>query len=253
MIKWLYKICKKTYKLSVIIPTYKNVDYLEECIRSVIRSAKICKKYEILIGIDNCYETLKFVAQNSIFKNKNIKVCYFPKNVGPYVIKNTLALNAKYDNILFFDSDDILMSDTISVIMNNFKNEDLVKFKFYNFQDGSDYTNPANLKLSDRFAQASFFIKKQNFLRMVGFFGWKCGADTEFTERYENQGHKTYFLDVPVYYRRYHDSNITKLPETGLNSKLRNKYGRIIIENRINKKWNNPSNFHIFNFNFIKV
>lgn len=253
MKKWLYKIINKKYQLSVVIPTYKNVEFLLECVNSVMVSAKKCCDFEILLGIDNCHETLKFVSQEPTFRKNNIKICYFPKNVGPYVIKNTLALEAKYDNILFFDSDDILMPDTIQVLMKIFEDIELLKFKFYNFQHGTDYTDASNLKLSDRFAQASFLIKKQTFQKMSGFFGWKCGADTEFTERYENQGNTTHFLDVPMYYRRYHDRNITKLPETGLNSKLRSRYGRIILDNRVNKKWINPIGLEVFNFNFINV
>lgn len=253
MKKWLYKFIKKKYQVSVIIPTYKNTEFLLECLNSVIISCKKCCEFEILLGIDNCQDTLKFVSLYSIFKNKNISVYYFPKNVGPYIIRNSLASKAKYDNLLFFDSDDVMMQDTVKIIMENFNNKELLKFKFYNFQDGTDYNDFKNLSLSSIFAHASFLIKKEKFLKMNGFFGWKCGADAEFAERYEGQGHEISTLDVPIYYRRYHTKNITKLPETNLTSKLRNRYGEIIIKNRINKKWNNPEIPFIFKSNVIKI
>lgn len=250
MFKWSYqRFRKKPYEVSILVPTYDNVEFLEECISSIITSASKCCKYEILIGIDNCKKTLQFVGLKSIFKNKHIKIYFFPKNVGPYIIRNSLASKAKYDNILFFDSDDVMMGNMIQTLMDNFKETELLKFKFYNFENSNDQ----DLKLSSIFAHASFLIKKNIFNKMNGFFGWKCGADAEFSERYEGTGNKVHYLDIPLYYRRYHEKNITRLPETRLNSKLRNKYGKIIMDNKINKKWKNPTILEIFQSNFIKI
>lgn len=254
MFKWLQqRLFRKPYEVSIIIPTYNNVEFLEECISSVITSASECCEYEILLGIDNCAKTLKFTDKCNILKNKNIKIFFFPKNVGPYIIKNSLASKAKYDNLLFFDSDDVMMKDTMEILMYKFTDNELLKFKFYNFENELGYKNASKLSLSTIFSHGSFLIKKIKFYKMNGFFGWKCGADTEFAERYEGRGQRIDFLDVPLYYRRYHNNNITRLPETGLDSKLRSRYGKIIIENRINQKWKNPNEPEVFFSNFIKV
>lgn len=254
MLKWLQQISEDiSHEVSIIIPTYNNVQFLEECISSVISSSNKCCKYEILVGIDNCYKTLELVDSSSLFKNKNIKIFFFPKNVGPYIIRNSLASKAKYDNLLFFDSDDVMMKDTIQLLMENFDGKNLLKFKFYNFENESGHNIPDKLTLSKIYAHATFLIKKVKFYEMAGFLGWKCGADAEFAERYEGQGHKIDFLDVPLYYRRYHNNNITRLPETGLDSKLRRRYGKIIIENRINQKWKNPNELEVFSSNLIII
>lgn len=249
MFKWLYqRFYKKPYEVSIVVPTYDNVEFLEECISSIITSASKCCEYEILLGIDNCKKTLEFVGRVKLFKNKHIKIYYFPKNVGPYIVRNSLAAKAKYDNVLFFDSDDVMMPNMMQTIMENFAGKELLKFKFYNFETSKDVTS-----ISSIFAHASFLIKKSKFYKMNGFYGWKCGADAEFAERYEGQNNKTDFLDIPIYYRRYHDRNITKLPETGLQSKLRSRYGKIIMENRINRKWKNPDKPQVFVSNVIAV
>lgn len=250
MLKWLYqRFRNKPYEVSVVIPTYDNVEFLEECISSVIESASKCCEYEILIGIDNCKKTLEFVGSNRLFKNKSIKMYYFSKNVGPYIVRNSLASKAKYDNILFFDSDDVMMENMIQSLMENFDGKELLKFKFFNFE----HNDPSEYTISKIYAHATFLIRKKKFYKMNGFYGWKCGADAEFSERYIGQGNDVYFLDTPLYYRRYHDKNITRLPETGLNSKLRDRYGKIILENRINKKWKNPDKPQVFFSNLIKV
>lgn len=240
MKNWLYNFFKNYNVLSIIIPTYNNVEFLKECISSVITSANKCCKYEILIGIDNCDKTYKFIKTDHFFKNKYIKVYFFSKNVGPYIVRNSLAIKAKYNNILFFDSDDVMMKNTIKTLLAEFKNKNILKFKFYNFNNGNEYQRMENLSLSSIFSHGVFIINKHKFIDMNGFFGWRCGADTEFHERYLGQNNKMNELDIPVYYRRYHNNNITKSKETGIGSKLRTEYGNIIVKNRTDRRWNNP-------------
>jgi glycosyltransferase involved in cell wall biosynthesis len=204
------------------------------------------------LGIDDCYNTLKFVTRCDIFLNKSIKIFFFPKNVGPYIIRNSLAKVAKYDNILFFDSDDVMMENMVQTLLKNFQ-RDVLKFKFYNFNQGTDYRDLKNLKISKMFGLGVFISKKNVFLEMNGFFGWRCGADTEFCERYEGQGKTAELLDLPLFYRRYHDKNITKSSETGIGSMLRNMYGSIIVDNQINRKWENPKELNTFQFNIVRV
>lgn len=251
MKKWLQNV--KKYKLSVVIPTFNNVDYLEECIKSVIDSCKECCDFEILLGIDNCYDTLYFVGNSDLLKNKYTKLFFFSKKVGPYIIRNSLAKITKYDNILFFDSDDVLMKNTVKILMEKFFDKEILKYKFYNFVHGKDYNDIENLTLSSMFSHGSFLIKKQKFVEMNGFFGWKCGADAEFDNRCKEIGQPIHKLDTPLFYRRYHGKNVTILPETGINSNIRKKYGDFIQDRQLNNKWTNPNHLEVFNFNSIEL
>lgn len=254
MFKWLQqRFYKKPYEVSIIIPTYDNVEFLIECISSVVASASKCCEYEVLLGIDNCYDTLQFISNEKVFKNSNIRVYYFSKNVGPYIVRNSLASKAKYDNILFFDSDDVMMEDTIKILLSNIKDKDIIKFKFYNFDNEKGRSDLQNLSISSIFSHGAFLIKKSKFFELNGFFGWRCGADAEFVERYQNKKITTVELDIPVYYRRYHCKNITRLPETGLTSKLRKKYEEYVLKNRINQRWDNPTSIQIFHSSKVNV
>ncbi len=254
MKKWLYGIKKDNQNLSVVIPTFNNASYLAECLQSVTASCDDgCCNYEILLGIDSCYDTVNVLHKHSIFSNKNIRIFFFPKNVGPYIIRNSLANISKYDNILFFDSDDVLMKHSIEILMKKFYNKDILKYKFYNFHHGKDYNDVENLSLSSMFSHGSFLIKKTKFMEMNGFFGWKCGADTEFDERCIGINQQIHKLDIPLFYRRYHGKNITMTSETGINSKIRKKYGEFIQNRQLIKKWSNPEQLEVFNFNLVKI
>lgn len=251
MKKWLYKNNKQD--LSIVIPTFDNANYLVECLQSIIDSCCEFCNYEILLGIDNCYKTIDLLDIHPIFLKNCIKIFFFSKNVGPYIIRNSLANVAKYDNILFFDSDDVLMKQSVKILLEKFSGKQILKYKFYNFNHGDDYNQVENLSLSHIFSHGSFLIKKQKFLEMNGFFGWKCGADTEFDERCVGIKQEIFKLDTPIYYRRYHNKNITRLPETGIDSKIRKKYGEFIINRRIDQKWPNPTYLQIFNYNAVKI
>lgn len=253
MKKWLYKKVKYKHDLSIVIPTFDNTGYLVECLQSIVAGCKNFCNYEILLGIDNCYNTLRILDSHSIFLNKNIKMFFFSKKIGPYIIRNSLVKISKYDNILFFDSDDVLMKNSIKTLMNKFSGKNILKYKFYNFVHGKDYNDIENLALSSIFSHGSFLIKKEKFMEMNGFFGWKCGADTEFDDRCIGVGQQIHKLDVPLFYRRYHGKNITMQPETGINSSIRKKYGDFINNRRVDGKWPDPTYLDICNYNQIKL
>lgn len=233
-------------QLSIVIPTYQNINFLIPCIDSIMKSCHNQCDFEILLGIDSCYDTLNFVSQNLFFNNKRIKVFFSSKNVGPYVIRNSLVERSQYENILFFDSDDIMMENMIETLMASFR-EQVVRFKFYNFEDGKDYRDINNLKTSKRFGHGVFLIKRKKFIEMNGFFGWRCGADSEFLERYESNINETVLLNQPLFYRRYHETNLTRDKNIGINTEIRTQYLKIIADNKDNKNWKNPTELQTTN------
>ena len=93
--------------VSILIPAYKSEAFIEDCIYSLIHQKHTCD-YEILIGVDGCEETL------SVVKNiPNVGVYYSKENIGVFPMRNSLAKKAKFDNLLFFDSDDIAQPELL--------------------------------------------------------------------------------------------------------------------------------------------
>jgi mannosyltransferase OCH1-like enzyme len=202
---------KKVNGISIIIPAYKTPKLLEECINSIV--TQTYKDYEILIGVDNCEQTF-YSALKLSGKYKNIKVYKTIRNVGPYVIKNTLYPLARNKNILFFDSDDVMMPNMLEILSKT--KEDIVRFQFL------DFTNCISLAIRKYcfFAKGSFFTRKWVLEKAGGFLNWKCAADFEFQSR-TKEHFKTKEITTPLFYRRVREESLTKSKETGLKSELR--------------------------------
>lgn len=210
----------KSSLISIIIPTYDNITYLDECLNSIINSNKNLS-CEILVGIDNCLETLNHIKSN--FYDKRIRFFYFEENVGPYIIKNSLVNISKSPDLLFFDSDDIMKENMIPDIISNLKYYTFVNPMFINFNDGDNYKTIKTIK-TKTFGEGVFGIKKNVFLSLNGFEGWRCAADSEFKSRlYKNKHTFSYTTDI-VFYRRLHKKSLTLNPETGYSSQLRRDY-----------------------------
>lgn len=215
------KIVNQTFtnqkkQVSIIVPTYKNTEYIINCVNSIIISCDI-DKFEILVGIDGCEETLNFIKKNNF--NQNVKFHYFEKNVGPYIIKNSLAKIANSDILLFFDSDDIMKENMISEILEKMKNNDFVKPMY------SDFTNIPNYNItkSNTYGEGVFSITKELFISMNGFEPWPIAADSDFMTRlYKNNKKFTYTSEV-VFYRRIHPDSLTQRKETNYSSILRSE------------------------------
>lgn len=92
------------HKLSIIVPVYNTVEYIDECLSSIIENKKISKEIicvddgstdgglEVLRGYKNKYSFVKLIEQ---------------KNLGPGIARNKALEIAEGEYIGFLDSDDI--------------------------------------------------------------------------------------------------------------------------------------------------
>ena len=205
--------------ITVIIPTYDNVDYIDECITSILNSSKNIN-VEVLIGIDGCQKTLDHI-KDQVFPI-NVKFFYFEKNIGPYIIKNTLSKLVKSKYILFFDSDDIMLPNMIPNVINTLNKFDCIKPMFFN-KRGNKIINDG----SRNWGEGVFGIKKDIFLIFNGFEPWRCAADSEFMNRIYRNRIKVKMGDEILFHRRLHDKNLTVKEGTNYHSKLRSKYNTL--------------------------
>jgi glycosyltransferase involved in cell wall biosynthesis len=237
------KIVNKLYDLntiSVIIPTYNNIEYLDESLNSIINSGKNYN-IEILVGIDGCQKTLDYVKQKTYPEFVNFY--YFNSNNGPYDIKNTLTKISNSEKIIFFDSDDIMTDTTIDEVVVNLVRYDLVRLKYKEIRDNktSDKTN---------FHEGAIGINKNIFLSMNGFEPWMCAADSDFLGRLYKRKPRIYHTkNLSMYYRR-HVTSLTMKRETGMASLLRGSYAKMSK----NKKGDgNPDKLYTRSFTLVGV
>jgi glycosyltransferase involved in cell wall biosynthesis len=210
-------------EFSIIIPTYKNVQYIDKCLESITKSIGNIN-CEVLIGIDACEETLTHLKYK-IFDNR-FSVFYFKNHAGPYIIKNTLSKIANSNIILFFDSDDIMCENMIEEIISKQKDFDVVRLMYFNFKNEYEIEGK-NTKKTSNFGDGVFSIKKDVFLSMNGFEGWVCEADTDFMSRLYKNNRKIALTSDVVFFRRVHKNSLTQRKDTGIGSSKRSSYNSI--------------------------
>ena len=209
--------------ISIIITAYKAVKFIKENLDSVLNQIwfNMNDNWEILLGIDACEETLNYLHSIRNNYKKNLRVFMMKENKGTYITTNTMMSIAKYDNLLRFDSDDIMNPNFIEVLMKESESDDFDKiwFKMENFGYSTE----------KKWAYGQFLIKHWVFDWFGGFLPWICAADAEFHTR-TNKFIKSKRIPIILMKRRIHDSNLTVSPKTGMGSNIRLWYSNYIEE-----------------------
>jgi len=219
------------YPVSIIIPAFSVKKYIKECLDSIISQTSL-GEYEILVGIDNCLDTLNYL--NTIKNNyPHLKIYFSNESVGPYIIRNTLTSLAKYDNYLFFDADDIMHKNLLNYIFSRYSIDRPIRFKYLDF----NYNPYISTNLHKSVAHGVFFISKNTFNKIGGFQPWKCAADTEFIKRCLKNGVVSIELKYSLFYRRIHSESLTQNVKTNYRSPARITHAKWIENNR---NWSIP-------------
>lgn len=186
--------------VTVYVTAYKAKSFIKECLDSIQRQTwfKNHDNYEILVGVDNCQETLDYL-KTIMNAYKHMHVYMMNENKGTYITSNTLINIAKYNNLIRFDSDDIMKPNMIDYVMRNKKDSDVYRFYLQNF--GMNRT----IYLSDGIA----YVKKDFMMKYGGYQPWKCTSDSEFKKRSEKFGiHKQ--TNEILFLRRKHEESLTE-------------------------------------------
>jgi glycosyltransferase involved in cell wall biosynthesis len=189
--------------ISILIPAYKTSEYIEECLDSVqMQNLKI--EYEIIVGVDCCQETLNELLKIR-HKYNNLRIIMLSKNSGLFINLNTLITLTKYNNIIKFDSDDIMLPNFIEKMIKT--DGDFVRCMFFLY-----YGKDKEIKTRFNHALGVFFIKKCIYEFLGGYQPWKCSADTEFIIRFDHLNKfKQIKLNEHLFYYRQHENSLTNI------------------------------------------
>lgn len=97
-------------KVSIIIPVYNCEDYLDECLKSVLRQTE--KRIEIILINDGSTDNSKSIIEKYVKLDERI-ILVNQQNSGVSVARNNGINNAKGKYIMFIDSDDWIEECTI--------------------------------------------------------------------------------------------------------------------------------------------
>lgn len=223
---------------TVIIAAWQSAQWIAECIDAIL-SQYVPSPWDvrILLGIDACQSTFEAARVLNVPK---LSVAYFPDQVGPYVIFNSLARIVDSDVLVRFDADDIMLDGylesqlcrldpalppTIMQTWSIYVDADLNGISA-RLSDGS-YT-PASGRRNGA-SHGQMLITRSAWERLGGFQPWPCHADTELIRRARWFGISRRVVRRHLYFRRVHENALTQTSETGFTSPLRKRLIRQVM------------------------
>jgi glycosyltransferase involved in cell wall biosynthesis len=234
--------------VTVIVAARTAQHWIRDCIASILRQAlPPGVKMEVLVGIDNCRETLSAMTP---IAGPGMKVFWFKKHVGPYRVFNTLAQYSKGDLLFRFDADDVMLPGYLirQVQLFSYRQPPPICRTWSIYTD--ENLSPRQARLSHgrvtspggkrrQGSAGQFAIRRCVWESMGGFQPWWCFGDAEFLTRARRVGHRVAEVPEFLYLRRVHSKALTQAEETGYDSKLRAFYET--CTERVNQAWQTTS------------
>lgn len=225
--------------IAIIITAYKTENFILETIESLKKQfLPESWNYKLYIGVDDCEDTANILEKNQI------SYYYSHKNVGTYVLSNSLLKEAKDKNDIFlrFDSDDIARENFLLYGIQHTKNYKFVRSSF-SYCDELGKPKKSKIKKS----HGSVFMSKEILEKLGGYNHFRVGCDTDLIKRAEAlECNDKITADLPLYYYRQLSNSLSNSLYTGKNTKYRSdivleldkkfKQGIIKIENPITTK-----------------
>lgn len=113
-------------KITVVIPTYNKAEYIEQTIESVLRQTYT--DWEIVIVDDCSSDNTEQVVQK--YLSEKIRYFKHSTNWGPGATFNDGIEKANTEYVTLIASDDVLLSNHLELVMNEFQNDKSVETAF---------------------------------------------------------------------------------------------------------------------------
>lgn len=213
--------------ISIIVPCYKQAQYLSECLQSV--TDQTYQNWECIIVDDGSPDNTENIAKTWCLKDKRIKYLY-KDNGGLSAARNTGIAIAQGEWILPLDADDKIAAQYLELAVQVIENDDKVgiiycEAEFFGDKSGKWELETYNFEklLIKNQIFCSAFYKKEDWHRIGGYdenmiYGYE---DWEFWINLINitKPKVKQISDIGFYYRIKSDSM-----NTNLNSFLKKKF-----------------------------
>ena len=234
------KVDHKNFSISIVIPTFYNIDTLPRTIKS-IKSQKI-KPKEVIV-VDNSKKKLSKNLIKNLRKRYKINLKYLSFKGNPDGSRNYAVKRSISQLIAFIDDDDTWESNYLSSNLKLFKKYDLdfiytdmniidLEDKIINKVNLPKKINLENLFIFNRgFFCSNLIIKKNIFQKKGGFNSNSGSADKELAICLAEQKYKYYINSKRLVNKRSSESQWSKNSYEMMknNYKFYNKY-----KNRVN-------------------
>ena len=196
---------------AIIIAAYNADKYILDCYNSVKNQIPLEGwEYEIRIGVDGCQKTA------DILRRAGIPFYWSEKNVGAYIMRNSLMAIAPADYFSIFDADDVMFPEYLLKSLS--LNSDAVMTAKINCNENLKPIQRSRIESGGAITFSHKILES-----LGGFYGVRCAADTDFMYRLGMAGYSIFDINEPLYYRRRHSQSLTKKSDTGIGSPYRKK------------------------------
>jgi len=156
-------------KISIIIPIYNSVDYLRQCLDSVI--SQTFTDFECICVNDGSTDNSLSILQEYANKDKRFKV-FSKENKGVSNARNTGVQLSVGEYITFIDSDDWVENNYLEELYNNFYSKDvdvcICNLKIYNAISNMFQTD-SNIKILNKLYKKLLVQKFKNTKNIFKF------------------------------------------------------------------------------------
>ncbi len=226
-------------EVSIIIPVYNGLPYIDRCLEAIVASGVSADKYEIIAVDDNSTDASLEKLQEWASKVENMRV-YHRRKAGPGGARN-LGLNyAKGRYIMFVDVDDLVHSASLAQLLNNLiplYSHQIIGFDCVKVDAAGQETPFQNFVLPycrdisgpDYMARYplcgvlwSYLFNRSFLLKLNVRFLEKCVLeDEDFVTRVFGRAEQVTFLPVQLYYYYAENkSGLSNIPDPAHQSRL---------------------------------
>ena len=223
-------------KVSVIIPVYNCIKYLEKAIKSVISQTEF-NSIELILVDDGSSDGSERICDEYSAKYPNI-IAIHQINSGVSVARNMGISSAKGEYIAFLDSDDEYTSDFIHEMLYAAESDlvccDYVKSGTQDKQLGADFENRVykaeemNYDFYKKIIHEEFYscwnkLYKREIIERYGLSftpGVKYAEDMVFVYEYLRHCKTFRFIEKPLYRYNVNPNNVTSVVKNGFDVQL---------------------------------
>jgi hypothetical protein len=166
-------------------------------------------RYELRLGVDGCKATSQWL------QGLGVQHWFSEKNVGPYILRNSLINRTAADAYVIFDADDVMQPDFLARGLAELPPGGLgLPLKI-------DCDSQLQVLKEAKPSQGVCFISWEAWGRLGGYAPARCAADSDLLIRAQKLGIEIRVLAGAVFYRRCHPQSLTNGRQTGRRSQYR--------------------------------
>ena len=200
-------------RAAVIIAAYRAERWIEQCL-DAWDAVAVPDGWEldIWIGVDGCQRTA------SLLHLIGVHYWWSGKNVGPYLIRNSLIARVNADAYVIFDADDMPHADYLTELLPMTADGSIAGAARRTIDETGDVVE----KIWGYMWGVSV-IPTEAWDMVGGYRPWRVAADYDLILRAKAMGVRVKEHTGALYTRRIHDSNLTRSSEYGMRSSYRNR------------------------------